>query len=198
MTRGDGHQKAPALTQSRSRNVEQVGRQVNGKVVGSVRNNNASRITSSSIAIAWSIVILVFFAFFNQYIAYYQPETIGGVSRWIKYPILTEAFATWLPILVVTLLLFVVGHIMLIYFEKYLWQETTHTVLNLFVIATVLSLLVIFPFDFTAIPSVEVASILYMFTKAILIVISVALGVAILVRLIRLIVFVSLRKTRSY
>ncbi len=195
MTRTDEYHEAAMLQQSRSRPVENSGRQINDRVDGSFRNSNASRITSSSFAIAWSIIILVFFTFFNQYIAYYQPETIGGVSKWVRYPILTEAFGTWLPILVATLFLLVIGHIMLIYFEKHLLQETTLAVLNLFVIATVLSLLFIFPFDFAAIPNVETASILYMLAKVGLIGIVVALGIGTLVRLIRLIASMSLRKT---
>ncbi len=161
----------------------------------SVKNSNTGRITSSSFAIAWSIVLLVLFTFFHQYIAYYEPETIGGVSKWIRYPILTEAFFSWLPILVATLVLFIIGHIILIYFDKYLLQETVLTVLSLFVVVTVLSLLFIFPFDFTRIPHVEMASVLYPFTRIALIGAIVVLGVGTLVKLIKLIVGISMPKT---
>ena len=181
--------------QSRSHHLENSGKRVDHRVDGSAKNGNTSRTASSSLAIAWSIIILVFFVFFNQDIAYYQPETIDGISKWIRYPILTEAFVTWLPILIATLILFVIGHIILMYFDKHILQETTLTVLNLLVIATILSLLLIFPFDFTTIPNAELASILYMFAKASLIGIVVALGIGTLVRSIRLIATLSLRKT---
>ena len=165
-----------------------------GKIDEPTKKSSNGRITSSSFVIAWSIVILVFLTFFNQYLAYYQPETIGGVSKWIRYPILTEAFVTWLPIPIATLILFVIGHILLICYAKYLLQETVLASLRLFLLATVLSLLLIFPFDFTAIPSADIASVLHMFTRLALIGIVVALGVGILVTLIKLIVTISTQR----
>ena len=165
------------------------------KIDEPTKKSSNSRITSSSFAIAWSIVILVFFTFFNQYLAYYQPETIGGVIKWIRYPIITEAFFTWLPILVATLMLFMMGHILLIRYAKYLLQETVLASLRLFLIATVLSLLLIFPFDFTAIPSADMASVLHMFTRLILIGIVIALAVGMLVTLIKVIVTIPMQRT---
>ncbi len=180
--------------ESRPHPIEHSSRHTGEKADVSVKNSSTTRITSSSFAIAWSTIILVFVTFFNHYIAYYQPESIDGVSRWIRYPILTGAFTSWLPILVATLILFIIGHITVIYFGKYLIQETTLTVLNLFAIATALSLLFIFPFDFTGIPDVEIATVFHMFTKVAIIGIVVALGAGTLVRLIRLIANLSLHK----
>ncbi len=181
--------------QLRSHSAENPNRRAGGKVGASFENSRTNRITSSSLAIVWSIIILVFVMFFRQWIAYYEPQVIDGVVKWIRYPILTEAFIIWLPILVATLILFVVGHIVLIYFEKYLVRETTRTILKLFVISTVLSLLFIFPFDFTAIPHIEMASVLYIFTRVALISIAVVVGVGTLIRLIKLIVNMSTRRT---
>jgi len=181
--------------QLRSGSAENPSRRAGGKVGGSFENSRTNRITSSSLAIVWSIIILVFVMFFREYMAYYEPQTIDGVVKWIRYPILTEAFIIWLPILVATLILFVVGHVVLIYFEKYLVRESTLAILNLLVISTVLSLLFIFPFDFTAMPHFETASVLYMFTRVALVSVAVIVGVGTLIRLIKLIVNISLQRT---
>lgn len=194
MTGRDIHHRASILPEPRSHAVGNSAEKTAGKVDGSFTNSNSSRVTSSSLIIAWSIILLVFFTFFNHYIAYYEPETIGGVSKWIRYPILTEAFSLWLPIFVATLIAFIIGHMSLIYFRKHLIQETIPGVLNLFVIATVLSLLFIFPFNFSAIPHTTIASTLYMFVRVALIGISVVLGIGTLVRFIRLIINLSLHR----
>jgi hypothetical protein len=158
------------------------------------KNTKAGRITSSSFAIAWSIVLLVFFALFNEYIAYYHLETVDSVSRWIRYPILTGDFNAWLPILMATLILSILGHIVLIIYDKYLLRETVVIVLNLFGIATVVALLSIFPFDFTVIPN-TISDILPIVITIALIGITVGLGIATLVKFIKLVVSVSMKRT---
>ena len=165
-----------------------LGKQVSGKVDDSFNYTKGGRITSSSFAIAWSFVLLIFFNFFGKYIAYYQPETVGNVTTWIRYPILTEGFNAWLPVLTATLVFSIIGHIILIIFDRYLLRETTLIVLNLFGIAVVLTLLSIFPFDFSVIPNTNVAVILPIVTVIVLIGITVGLVIGTLVRFIKFIV----------
>ena len=187
--------KTATLPKPHPHPVEISSRPIADSADDTLKNRNASSIAASSLAITWSVLCLIFFVFFRDYIAYYHYGTVDNVARWIRYPILTEAFVAWLPILVTTLILFIIGHIILIYFQKYLLQETVLTVLNLFVIAAVLSLLYIFPFDFTAIPDTAIASISYIFARVGLIGIVVALGVVTLVRLIKLMVNVTAPRT---
>ena len=142
------------------------------------------RIASSSITIAWSIVFLILFNFFSKYLAYYRYES----GQWARYPILTADFGAWLPIITVTLILSLVGHIIAIIFDKYLLRETTLIVLNLLGMAATISLLSIFPFDFSAIPDTAAVDILPVVVAIALIGIAFGLGVAALVRLIKLIV----------
>jgi len=161
------------------------------------KTTRGGRITSSSFAIAWSFALLIFFNFFNQYIAYYQLEKIDDITKWVRYPILTGDFNLWLPFLTTALVLSIIGHIILIIFDKYLLRETTLIVLNLFGIAVVSALLSIFPFDFSLIPNTTVANSLPAIATIVLICIAVGLGIASLVRFIRLIVNVATR-TASY
>jgi len=170
-----------------------LGKQIGDKVDDYFKSTKSGRITSSSLAIAWSFVFLIFFNYFNEYIAYYQYET----TKWVRYSILTGDFNAWLPILTITLTLSITGHIILIIFDKYILRETTLIVLNLFGIATVLTLLSIFPFDFSVIPNATMADISPIIATVVLIGITVGLTIGTLVSFIKLIVNVS-TKSPSY
>jgi len=155
------------------------------------------RITASAFAIAWSIVLLIFFNFFNQYVAYYHSETLDGITTWTRYPFFTEDINLWLPILTATLIITIIGHIILIILDRYVLCEMIHIVINAFSLWTVLTLLSVFPFDFSVIPSTTAAEATYLGVTIFLIFISVAVGIAILVRVIKFIVNV-VRGTASY
>jgi len=155
------------------------------------------RITASAFAIAWSIALLIFFNFFNQYVAYYHSETVDGITTWIRYPFFTEGINLWLPILTATLIISIVGHIILIILDRYILREMIHIIINAFSLWTVLTLLSVFPFDFTVIPSTTAAEATYLGVSIFLILISVGVGIAILVGVIKLIVNV-VRGTASY
>jgi uncharacterized membrane protein len=155
------------------------------------------RITASAFAIGWSIVLLIFFNFFNQYVAYYHSETVDGVTTWMRYPFFTEDINLWLPILTATLIMTIIGHIILLILDRYVLREMIHIVINAFSLWTVLTLLTVFPFDFSVIPSTTAAEATYLGVQIFLIFISVAVGIALLVRVIKLIVNV-VRGTASY
>ena len=155
------------------------------------------RITASAFAIAWSIVLLIFFNFFNQYVAYYHSETVDGITTWIRYPLFTEDINLWLPILTATLIITIIGHIILIILDRYVLREMIHIVINAFALWTVLTLLRVFPFDFSVIPSTTAAEATYLGVKIFLILISIGVGITILVRVIKFIVNV-VRGTASY
>jgi len=149
------------------------------------KGTRSGRIASSGGAIAWSVILLVFFNFFSQYLAFYQAATTDGVTKWNIYPLLTQDFRLVLPILNVTLILSIVGHTVAIIFDKYLIRETTFIVLNLLGLATAVTFLRIFPFDFTVIPHTAIAAVSPTVAIVVLAVIAAALGIAALVRFIR-------------
>jgi len=150
--------------------------------------SRSGRMTASVFAIAWSIVLLIFFNFFNQYVAYYHSETVDGITTWTRYPFFTEDINLWLPILTATLIITIIGHIILIILDRYVLREMIHIVINAFSLWTVLTLLTVFPFDFSVIPSTTAAEATYLGVSIFLIFISVGVGIAILVRVIKFIV----------
>jgi len=173
-----------------------LGKRISDKI-DDYPKSRSGRITASAFAIALSIVLLIFFNFFNQYVAYYHSETVGNITTWTRYPFFTEDINLWLPILTTTLIITVIGHIILIIFDRYILREMIHIVINAFGLATVLTLLSVFPFDFSVIPDTTAANATYLGVRILLICISIGIGVVILVRVIKLIVNV-VRGTASY
>jgi len=157
-----------------------LGKRIGERVEGYFKSTKAGRVTSSSFAIAWSIVFLIFFNFFSGYIAYYHDGA--------RDPILTAGFNAWLPILTTTLTLSIAGHIILIAFDRYVLREITLIVLNALGIAVVATLLSIFPFDFSVIPNITVAGYVNLGVRIALICAIVGLGIGTLVMFIRLMV----------
>lgn len=152
---------------------------------------------ASAFAIAWSIVLLIFFNFFNQYVAYYHSETVGGATIWTRYPFFTEGVDLWLPILTTALVISIIGHVILIVLDRYILREVIHIVINAFALWTVAALLSIFPFDFSVIPDSAAVDATYLGVRIFLILISIGIGIAILVSVIKLIVNV-VRGTANY
>jgi uncharacterized membrane protein len=112
----------------------------------------AGRITGSAFAIAWAVVLLVFFNFYHQYIAYYEPIQ-NGATAWQMHTLVTGEFSLWLPILTTALVLTIAGHALLIAMDNYLLRKAVGVILDAFGAAVVITLLVIFPFDFSVISS---------------------------------------------
>jgi uncharacterized membrane protein len=109
----------------------------------------AGRITASAFAIAFSIAMLIFLNFFHEYIAYYHQETAGGVSTWLREPLLTADFSAWLPIVNTALICGIAGHALCLAIDKYIMREGTMVILDIFSAVSITALLVIFPFDFS-------------------------------------------------
>ena len=122
--------------------------EVGGRIDGYFKGTRSGRIVGYSFAIMWNVIIFVLFNFYNQYIAYYYHE--AGV--WYRYPLLTEDFSRWLPIVSTALVASVIGNILLIVYDGYYFHRIVRIILNLFGLSAVISLLTIFPFDFNAIP----------------------------------------------
>jgi uncharacterized membrane protein len=143
----------------------------------------ADRVAGYSVVIFLNVALLVFFAFFHRYIAWYSVGPDGGVTR---LPILTDGYFTWLPVLVTALVVSIAAHIVLIIHDRYWLRETTQIALTVFGIAVVASLVAIFPFDFSVIPNPTVADIMPAAVTIGLIIIAFIMAVTALVRFIKL------------
>jgi hypothetical protein len=143
------------------------------------------RIVASSLAIAWCVALLIFFNFFNQYIAYYHSVSPG---HWQINTLITSDFNLWLPILDTTLALTILAHALFIVYDKYLLRQIARLALGILGIATIVSLLIIFPFDFNVIPNTDASYWAPIGLSVALILAAIGTGVGVLVRFIQLIV----------
>lgn len=153
-----------------------------------LEGTRGARITASAAAIGWSAFFLVLFNFFSDYIAIYSREAASGVTTWHIYPLLTPALGQVLPILNATLIATIAGHIVAIAIDRYRLRAIILITLNCLGMATVLTFLRIFPFDFSVIPVSGIASVMPTAAVVIMIIITVALGITALVRFIRLMI----------
>ena len=157
-------------------------------LLGNQNSTKMGRVTISAFTIAWSIVLLVFFNYFYRYVAYYNGDTIQGNTTWTQYSLFTEDIHRWLPILTITLGLTILFHVVMIIFDKYILRETATIILEGLAFATTVSLLSIFPFDFSVIPDSTAADMAGLGMAVVLIGISFGFGVGLLARAIKLIV----------
>jgi uncharacterized membrane protein len=149
------------------------------------------RIIGSSLAIIISLALIVFFNFYYQYIAYYQPMETDGGSYWYMQTLITQDIHNWLPLLNATLIFSIIGHAFLIAFDRYLLRQGVHIFLDIMGLATVVSLLTIFPFDFSVLPNSDAAWGAQIGTAITLLLIAVGFGIGVLTRSIRLIINVT-------
>jgi uncharacterized membrane protein len=174
----------PATPQQMARNQQRYDRGRSGRIVSSI------------FAIAFSIALLVFLNFYNKYIAYYHLETVSGASVWTHEPFLTSSFSTWLPVVNTALVFNIIGHAILVAVDKYILREGTLIVLDFFSIVSTTTLLIIFPFDFSVIGG-SVATAVDISVRVTLVIIIFGVGIAVLVRLIKILVN-GIRGTATY
>jgi uncharacterized membrane protein len=161
-------------------------KKIEQKVEDFFERRRAGRITGAAFAIAWCIALLIFFNFYYQYFAYYSANTFGGIATWEKYTFFTNDISLWLPILTAALIIAIIGHFLLIFFEGHAMRQIIRIVMDGFGLAAVITLLVVFPFDFYVIPDAAAAAGTHIGVMALLIFITIGMSIGILVRLIKL------------
>ena len=152
-----------------------------------VRGHGA-RITGSAFIIAFSIILLIFFNFFHQYVAYYNVDTTGNFTTWTKYPFFTGEIDRWLPVVNTALGVSILGHLILIIFDNYYLRRGVLFVIDVLGLTAVVTLLTIFPFDFSVIPNDAAGVATEVGVRVVLVCIAVGIGISLIVRLIKTLV----------
>jgi uncharacterized membrane protein len=151
-------------------------------------HGRGGRITGSAFTIAWCIVVFIVFTFLRDYIAFYEADTSGGGVNLTAFPFFTSDIDLWLPILWATLAISVIGHLIMIIYDNYVLRQSIHVITDAFGMATIVTLLSVFPFDFNVIPDSAAATGTHIGVIVVLVLLSVGFGIGILVRIIKLIV----------
>ncbi|MFC2004820.1 hypothetical protein ACFLUY_01205 [Chloroflexota bacterium] len=117
--------------------------------------------TSSHISIILvTLAQLIFFTRFHKYIAWNFTEPDGSITR---LSMLTDDYFTWLPIMITGSIIVILSSIVMIIYNEYKFTRTIQIGFNIIGIVISVSLIYIYPFDFSVIPSttaVDVAPIL--------------------------------------
>ncbi|MFC2062907.1 DUF4870 domain-containing protein [Chloroflexota bacterium] len=175
-----------ALSPTTSEKVENIGKRVDDYLT----RTRAGRIAGYSVAIFWSIALLIFFSFFNQYIAWYHVGLNGSVTR---LPMLTGDYFIWLPILISALVISIAANIFLIIYDKFWLREIIQIILSVIGVVVVANLVSIFPFDFGVISNTTAVDVVPIVVTIFLVVMAVGFAVGALVRFIKLIYSIAKR-----
>jgi uncharacterized membrane protein len=152
------------------------------------------RIVGSAFAIAWCLALIIFFNFYNQYIAFYHVINTSGRDIWEVYPLITADFHTWLPVINLALAVSIIGHAIMIAYDRYISRQLIHIAIDVFSLAAVITLVSIFPFDFSPIPNQAVIDGLNIGLPISLVIVSVCIGIGIMARFIAFIVHLAQKR----
>ncbi|UCC16263.1 MAG: hypothetical protein JSU58_07780 [Dehalococcoidales bacterium] len=172
--------------------VLNLDREIGRKIEEYFTRKRGGRIAASAFAIAFSIVVLIFFNYFNDYVAFYSSDKVDGVTVWTRTPFFTDDISLWLPILTTALVVSIIGHSIMIIFDRYALREVLQLIIDAFSLASAITLVIVFPFDFSVIPSTSIAEGVELGVTVVLICVCVGIGIGILVRSIKF--FVNLVK----
>ena len=115
-----------------------------------------SEIASDLAVLVITVVQLVFLTRFYQVIAWSITEPDGTVTR---LPLLTADYFTWLPFPIIASIVVIVALVATMIFPRYWLRQVAWIAFCLIGITVTLSLLIIFPFDFSVIPNAATADV---------------------------------------
>jgi len=125
---------------------------------------------------------LIFFTLFHEYIAWHTTEPDGSVTR---LSMLTDDYFIWLPIMITGSILVIVTSIAMIVYDNYQFRKTAEISFSVIGIIIAISLVSIFPFDFSVIPNDTAVDAVPIVVTVFFILLAVFYGVSALVMLIR-------------
>ena len=141
-------------------------------------------IASDIFIILVTLANLIFFTFFHKYIAWYTKDPGGTVTR---LSLLTDDYFTWLPFPTTGSILVIGASVVMIIWNNYWFRQISWIGFSLIGITMVVSLLSIFPFDFSVIPNATAVDAVPKWVTGILVFMAVFYAISVLVMVINLI-----------
>ena len=146
--------------------------------------SRAGEIASHISMIVVTAANLILLTLLYEYIAWYTIEPDGSVTRlWM----LTDDFFNWRPIPIAASILAIAAYGVMIIYNKYWFRMTAQIVLHVIGIAVVLSLVSIFPFDFSVIPNATAVDVVPTLVTVFLLLMAIVYGSTALVLFARLV-----------
>ena len=126
---------------------------------------------------------LIFFTGFHKYISWPITESDGSVTR---LSMLTDDYFTWLPIMITASILVIVASIAMIIYDEYRFGRTLQISFSIIGIVVSVSLVSIFPFDFSVIPNTTAVDVVPIAVTVFFILLPVFYGVTAIFLFVRL------------
>jgi hypothetical protein len=121
---------------------------------------------------------IIYLTFFHKTIAWTTKAPDGSVSR---LPMLTDRYSTWLPIPIAASILVIVASFVMIISNSDLFRQIAWVGFCVIGIAVTVSLVAIFPFDFSVIPNAAAADLVPRVVRAFLVLMAIFYGISALV-----------------
>ena len=145
--------------------------------------SRTGEISSHIFIIFVTLAQLIFFTRFHKYIAWNATEPDGSVTR---LSMLNDDYFTWLPIMITGSIIVIVASIVMIIYDEYRLSRTIQIGFSIIGIAISVSLVSIFPFDFSVIPNTTAVNVVPTVVTVFFILLAVFYGVTALVMSLRL------------
>lgn len=129
-----------------------------------------------------TVVQLIFFVSFQRYIAWPVTGADGSTAR---LSLLTDAYSSWLPFPIAASIIVIVATLIMIFYNREWFRQIGWIAFSLCGIAVTMSLLAIWPFDFSVIPDPKAVDILPTALRVLLIFMAVFYAISALVQTVR-------------
>ncbi len=163
-----------------------VEEKISQKVARPYRVRTEHRMPGAIAGIVWSVILIVVFNFFHEYIAYYTYHT--ATKSWSWQTFFTSDINAWLPILNAALAISIIRYIVLIFVDHKIIRDSILVISRGFSLAAIITLLITFPFNFDVIPNADAAGWTTFGVKVFLIFLVVCFSISFVVRGVRLLV----------
>ncbi len=140
-----------------------------------------------------TVAQLIFITFFHKYIAWYTTEPDGSVTR---LSMLTSDYFIWLPIPIIASILAIAAFTVMIFYDNERFRMTAHIIIFIVGIVVSVSLVVIFPFDFSVIPNATAVDVVPIVVTVFFILLAVFYGVTALVQFVKLRSYAAKQETK--
>ena len=125
----------------------------------------------------------IFFTFFHKYIAWPVTEPKGSV---IRLSMLTDEYFTWLPIMITGSMIVIITSIIMMVHNNYRFRRSAEIGFNIIGIIISVSLVSIYPFDFSVIPNATAVDVVPIAVTVFFILLPVFYAITALVMFVRL------------
>ena len=147
------------------------------------RWTRTGRIGSDVFIILVTLGNLIFLAGFHKYIAWHVTAADGTVTR---LSMITEDYFTWLPIPVTASVAIIIANIVMIAWAREWFRQAAWIVFSIIGVSVTVSLVSIFPFDFSVIPNAAAADAVPIWVRVFFILMAVFYAISALIQTLKL------------